>query len=1466
MNQDNESSSSSTVYRRNASISTTVDHPRLIKVDPENIRVFLQAYDAYCNEVRARAEQLIMGGSPSTTEISRPVGLKYCVDAEYLHAAIALGRINGAHTYESLTNEILRKHLDSKCTESRNIVTLAMLDEIVLNNLRMNMNDTAATSRVESLFILYIMLLRKHGLSWVQDSNPKVAVYHVLSAIKPKTLCNRLENDLEFGKTELRKDFKGFLTHAMKVAEAFELINDEGKRVKMKPQLQKKGSSSSSKSTDNNSNSSEKSKAIKDKPKRLAPPCPYHTCKSKNLRHWIDDCKNSNEAEKKQMKDEISRMKSTGEPSESTRSKSGTASQKTGEASKSGSSGTTRRVDISASQSASVHDADMVTLCDERTEINAKGRCDDGADDSIVSRSLAEKSVLKGIGSIQPIPPIEMKMPIKDDNGESISFTTNRIWKVPRTILRVASGKPALQNISYLIVDGELDPEDVLIGRPVLQHLGVDTATLLDLNREKLHDPDCDNVGNPSIYGNQIRINRITVSSKTKEGNDHTATAADPENIYTSISTGEQVTAESDSFAEMPQNVNQQSPESFSNGRPSKNYFKIRSEPDPFPDESLLDPVDNSQDDDVKNALDKALSSTTVKEMSSEQLEELSDIIMSNKDVFRLRMCGGAPAKIPPLQVQLTSDAKPVRIKLRNYSPEQKEFLKSFVDDLVSNNMAYPNPTSQWAAAPLLVSKSGPIPSRFTVDLRPVNKYTARHQYPMPNLEQELSRLSGSKFFANFDFSQAYWQLPLHEDSQQLQSFITPDGVYSPTRVLHGTTNAVTHLQSSITTILTPSLRKQTLLWLDDLLLFAPSVDKLFQLINDLLQLCRDYNLYLHPEKCQFCTTTVRWCGRIITPQGVTFDPKDYQGIYNLQMPTTVAQLQQLICAFQWIRTTIPEFSKVIEPIRKFLNRTMSKTGSRSKRSTSRISLTSTGWGKEEAECFAHCKNALASQVTLSHRDPSKRLCLFTDASDTCWSGFISQIPTNQIGLPPVDQDHEPLAFLSGHFNSTELGWSTYEKEAYAIMASTKRMHWILASADGFDLYTDHNNLVFTFDPLAVAPDLSISSVKKVLRWAVRLSIYNYVCFHIKGSDNVWADLISRWMPKATLRRLIFIPPLLSSQDANFKWPKHSEITSAQNEYISTKPENVKLIGDAYRDQKQRLWLPDDANDLQLRVCIIAHTGPSGHRGYNTTVHNIEKEFIWSTVREDVDKFLKACIHCISTKGGRREPRPFGPALHGMFSNDLIQFDFIEMGPSSTGMKYLLMIKDDFSSYSWFIPFSNANAENAADGLLEWCATFSIPKYLMTDGGSHFKNETIRFLTKALQAPHHFTLPYTPWSNGSVERLGREILRLFRATVSEMQKPFTEWPALVPVLEMSLNNSPSPQCATQPPTTIFIGHKPSVALSIYKQPSTATLSTLPDSITERFRNLTAIKNCIDDINPLIQKSISNNRQVARANN
>lgn len=147
---------------------------------------------------------------------------------------------------------------------------------------------------------------------------------------------------------------------------------------------------------------------------------------------------------------------------------------------------------------------------------------------------------------------------------------------------------------------------------------------------------------------------------------------------------------------------------------------------------------------------------------------------------------------------------------------------------------------SSWASALLLVSKPGASGWRFTVNLRPMNRFTIHCHYPMLNIGNELTKLVGSEDYTNFDLSRGYWQLPLETSSQEYQNLVTSDGIFTPTQVLHGTTNTVIHLRSVITANLNPFQRQHLLVWLDDILIFSNNRKLLLKEIRSVLDICKN--------------------------------------------------------------------------------------------------------------------------------------------------------------------------------------------------------------------------------------------------------------------------------------------------------------------------------------------------------------------------------------------------------------------------------------------------------------------------------------------------------------------------------------------------------------------------------------------------------------------------------------------------
>lgn len=126
--------------------------------------------------------------------------------------------------------------------------------------------------------------------------------------------------------------------------------------------------------------------------------------------------------------------------------------------------------------------------------------------------------------------------------------------------------------------------------------------------------------------------------------------------------------------------------------------------------------------------------------------------------------------------------------------------------------------------------------------------------------------------------------------------------------------------------------------------------------------------------------------------------------------------------------------------------------------------------------------------------------------------------------------------------------------------------------------------------------------------------------------------------------------------------------------------------------------------------------------------------------------------------------RPFEPTLHGTKPKSFLQFKYIELGARETGDKYISMLRNDHSSYSLMYPAVATSTETVGHALLDWCAAFGAPTQFISDGPTSFQYEKFRLLSKGFDTHHHFTMPYCPWSNGGVERLEKELLRVTRSS------------------------------------------------------------------------------------------------------
>jgi hypothetical protein len=130
-------------------------------------------------------------------------------------------------------------------------------------------------------------------------------------------------------------------------------------------------------------------------------------------------------------------------------------------------------------------------------------------------------------------------------------------------------------------------------------------------------------------------------------------------------------------------------------------------------------------------------------------------------------------------------------------------------------------------------------------------------------------------------------------------------------------------------------------------------------------------------------------------------------------------------------------------------------------------------WGPEEQAAFKDLQAAIMESMTLAFPDPDKRICVLTDASDRFYAVLVTQIHEKQLNIPVQEQDHQPLAFLSGEFKGAQQRWTAPEKEIFAIVDTVTKVNYLLLSHDEFWILSDHLNLTYIYNPLFADPTLA---------------------------------------------------------------------------------------------------------------------------------------------------------------------------------------------------------------------------------------------------------------------------------------------------------------------------------------------------------------------------------------------------------
>ena len=138
---------------------------------------------------------------------------------------------------------------------------------------------------------------------------------------------------------------------------------------------------------------------------------------------------------------------------------------------------------------------------------------------------------------------------------------------------------------------------------------------------------------------------------------------------------------------------------------------------------------------------------------------------------------------------------------------------------------------------------------------------------------------------------------------------------------------------------------------------------------------------------------------------------------------------------------------------------------------------------------------------------------------------------------------------------------------------------------------------------------------------------------------------------------------------------------------------------------------------------------------------------------------------------------------------------------SSRGFKWILTYIDLHSSFLLAIPMKSKSADDVIHSYIESILPRIGPsKYILTDNGKEFKNDTMREVLRMLNTEHKFTTVYFPRGNSRLENCMSKYMKCMSKYMDILNK---QWDKCLNLATYSFNISPSCDNPSSPYFLVF---------------------------------------------------------------
>ncbi|SOV06442.1 uncharacterized protein UDID_17465 [Ustilago sp. UG-2017a] len=472
--------------------------------------------------------------------------------------------------------------------------------------------------------------------------------------------------------------------------------------------------------------------------------------------------------------------------------------------------------------------------------------------------------------------------------------------------------------------------------------------------------------------------------------------------------------------------------------------------------------------------------------------------------------------KLPPHrtydhQIPLEEGKSPPFGPIYSLSEHELKTLREYLEENLAKGFI--SPSDSPAASPILFVKKKDGSLRLCVDYRGLNRITIRNRYPLPLIDELLDRLREARFFARIDLRGAYNLLRIAKGDKWKTAFRTRYGLFQYNVMPFGLTNTPASFQHLMNDTFKEMLDRSLIIYLDDLLIYSPTLKQHQEHVSAVLACLRQAGLYAKAEKCQFSTSQTKFLGFVVSDQGVSMDPSKTEVITNWPVPKSVHDVQVFLGFCNFYRKFTPQYSRTAYPLTQLLRKEAQSTPF----AWNRVSGWTTAFGSiyiwtanllgapsdvreyplrrvlyrgpssttpvllscvdsfdtapppqdllagllctapppsTAQHAFEQLRSSFSTDTILHHFDPARPIIVETDALDFAVAAVLSQ---------SFDQGaRHPIAFFSKKLDPAQLNYPIFDKEMFAIVAAFKHWRQYLEGAKfQVQVLTDHRSLEY---------------------------------------------------------------------------------------------------------------------------------------------------------------------------------------------------------------------------------------------------------------------------------------------------------------------------------------------------------------------------------------------------------------------